>query len=111
GQVADTLRALEHDAELVEAERHVLDTSIATLELQRFSYGAGKATVLQLLDAERVVEQARLGYARARAQRYQDTAALLVALGGGWWQGEAAPGVPGDLRPPPAPSPVPDDRG
>ncbi len=85
GQVADTLRALEHDAELVEAERQVLDTSSATLELQRASYQLGKATLLQLLDAERVAQQARLGYARARAQRYQDTTSLLVAMGGGWW--------------------------
>lgn len=85
GQVADALRALEHDAELVDAERRGLDVSSTTLELQRFSYGAGKANLLQLLDAERIAEQARLGYARARAQRYQDTAALLVAMGGGWW--------------------------
>ncbi len=91
GQVADTLRALEHDAELVDAERRVLDASTATLELQRFSYQAGKATLLQLLDAERVAQQARLGYARARAERYQDSAALLVAMGGGWWDAEPAP--------------------
>jgi NodT family efflux transporter outer membrane factor (OMF) lipoprotein len=89
GQVADTLRALEHDAELVDAERCVLDASSATLELQRFSYAAGKANLLQLLDAQRIAEQARLGYARARAQRYQDTTALLVAMGGGWWDAPA----------------------
>jgi NodT family efflux transporter outer membrane factor (OMF) lipoprotein len=91
GQVADTLRALEHDAELVDAERRALDSSTATLELQRFSYAAGKSNLLQLLDAERLSQQSRLGYARARAQRYQDTTLLLVAMGGGWWDASDRP--------------------
>jgi len=29
--------------------------------------------------------QASIGYLQALAQRYQDTVALFVALGGGWW--------------------------
>ena len=29
--------------------------------------------------------QARVAYIQARAQRLQDTVALFVALGGGWW--------------------------
>lgn len=84
-QVADTLRALAHDAELVDAERRVLESASESLELQRASYAAGKTTVLNLIDAERVYQQARLGFARARAQRLQDSAQLFVALGGGWW--------------------------
>jgi outer membrane protein TolC len=32
--------------------------------------------------------QARIGYLQALAQRFQDTAALLVALGGGWWNAD-----------------------
>lgn len=93
GQVADTLRALAHDAELIEAQRRVLDTSNAALELQRYSFTAGKANLLQLIDAERVAHESLLGYARARAQQYQDVAALVVAMGGGWWNMErlAAP--------------------
>jgi NodT family efflux transporter outer membrane factor (OMF) lipoprotein len=85
-QVADVLRALAHDAELVGAEKTALDTSLASLKLQRLSYAAGKSDLLQLLDAERAYQQARLGYARAQAQRYQDTAQLFVAMGGAWWQ-------------------------
>lgn len=84
-QVADTLRALEHDAELVTAEQSALQASHAALTLQRASYAAGKSDLLQLLDAERAYQQARLGHARAQAQRYQDSAQLLVAMGGGWW--------------------------
>jgi NodT family efflux transporter outer membrane factor (OMF) lipoprotein len=95
GQVADTLRALEHDADLVDAERHALDTSDRARVLQRISYEAGKSDLLQLLDAERLYQQARLGYARAEAQRFQDTVQLFVAMGGGWWQPDA-PGLQAD---------------
>jgi len=91
-QVADVLRALAHDAELVGAQKTALDTSQTSLKLQRLSYAAGKSDLLQLLDAERAYQQARLGYVRAQAQRYQDTAQLFVAMGGGWWEAkELAP--------------------
>ena len=86
GQVADTLRALGHDADLVDTERRSLDASDAALGLQRVSYAAGKVDVLRLLDSERSYQQARLGYTRAKAQRYLDSALLLVAMGGGWWE-------------------------
>lgn len=89
GQVADTLRALGHDAELVKAARSALDTSDASLGLQRVSYAAGKIDGLRLLGSERSYQQARLGYARAKAQRYLDSALLLVAMGGGWLENPA----------------------
>jgi outer membrane protein TolC len=38
--------------------------------------------VLQILDAERAVQRARIGAAGAQAQRLQDSAELIVALGG-----------------------------
>ncbi|MFZ1099293.1 MAG: hypothetical protein WAN26_07805 [Steroidobacteraceae bacterium] len=40
--------------------------------------------------AERTHAQAHLSYASAQVQQYEDTAGLLVALGGGWWQDPAA---------------------
>ena len=83
GQVADTLRALEHDAEFLQAEKQSLNAAKASLDLQRISYAAGKSDVLQLITAERGYQQARLGYIRAQAQRYQDTAEFFVAMGGG----------------------------
>lgn len=81
-QVADVLAALDHDAEQLAAQRNALDTSEANLRLTRESYAAGNVGVLQVLDAERLSQQARLGYVRAQAQRYQDTSQLFVALGG-----------------------------
>jgi NodT family efflux transporter outer membrane factor (OMF) lipoprotein len=86
GQVADTLEALGHDADLVADQRQALDVATASLALQRLSYAAGKSDFLQLLVSERLDQQARLGYASAQAQRYQDTTQLFVAMGGGWWQ-------------------------
>ncbi|HEY2775919.1 MAG TPA: efflux transporter outer membrane subunit [Candidatus Binatia bacterium] len=85
GQVADTLRGLAHDRDLVEAARRALDVSSESLALQRLTYHAGKTDLLLLLAAGRSYNQARVTYARAQAQRYSDTAELFVALGGGWW--------------------------
>ena len=84
-QVADVLEALSHDADLVAAERHALDVADRSRALQRLSYREGKSDLLRLLDAERLYQQARLGYARAEAQRFEDTTQLFVAMGGGAW--------------------------
>jgi outer membrane protein TolC len=92
GQVADTLQALAHDSDLVAAARQALDVADGSLTLQRLSYQAGKSDVLLLVESQRLDQQARLGYARAQTQRYQDTAQLFVAMGGRWWMaGDLAP--------------------
>jgi NodT family efflux transporter outer membrane factor (OMF) lipoprotein len=92
GQVADALRALDHDARLVETERQALSVADTSLSLQRLGYDAGRNDILKLIDAERGDQQARIGYARAVAQRYLDTAQLFVAMGGGWSNGRALGG-------------------
>jgi len=89
-QVADVLQALSHDADLVADQRHALDVAERSRALQRLSYGEGKTDLLRLLDAERLYQQARLGYARAEAQRFEDTTQLFVAMGGGWWRDSLA---------------------
>jgi NodT family efflux transporter outer membrane factor (OMF) lipoprotein len=85
GQVADILQALSHDADLLAAQQHALDLASEAVRLQRIDYANGGTGIVALLDAQRQYQQARLGYARAEAQRYQDTIQLLVAMGGGWW--------------------------
>jgi NodT family efflux transporter outer membrane factor (OMF) lipoprotein len=92
GQVADLLDALTHDAESVEYQKRALDSTQASVALTRKSYAAGEAKLLEVLDAERLFEQASLGYARAEAQRFSDTAQLFVAMGGGWqnWRNKDA---------------------
>jgi outer membrane protein TolC len=92
GQVADTLQALVHDADLVAATRKALDVADSALALQRLSYQAGKSDVLLLIESQRLDQQARLSYAQAQTQRYHDTAQLFVAMGGRWW-------TAGDLGP------------
>jgi NodT family efflux transporter outer membrane factor (OMF) lipoprotein len=106
GQVADLLEALAHDAEFLAAQRRALDASQASLSLTRRSYSLGNSTLLQVLDAQRLDEQARLGYVRAEAQRYLDTVQLFVAMGGGWWQSDAgAQPLPAAARSTPSTSP------
>ncbi|HEV8014048.1 MAG TPA: efflux transporter outer membrane subunit [Stellaceae bacterium] len=85
GQVADTLDGLAHDSEQLAAEQAAYQSADATVRLTRTSYSLGNASLLQVLDAQRQLQQARLGLARAEAQRYLDSAQLFVALGGGWW--------------------------
>jgi NodT family efflux transporter outer membrane factor (OMF) lipoprotein len=85
GQVADDLWALQYDAELLTVDRHSMDVAFEALKLQRQSYSVGTTNVLNLIAAERTYAQARLGYVSAQVQQFIDTASLLTALGGGWW--------------------------
>ena len=94
GQVADALRALDHDAEFVTNARQSLGVSEESLALQRASYAVGKTSVLDLIVAERAYAQAKLAYAAAQIQQFQDTAQLFVVLGGGWRDAEGLPGAP-----------------
>ncbi|MDE2305145.1 MAG: efflux transporter outer membrane subunit [Gammaproteobacteria bacterium] len=82
GQVADALNALQHDAEALAAEESALEVSRASLELTQQSFQAGQSNVFDLLNAERLYQQARLGHARAVSARYQDTVQLYLVLGG-----------------------------
>jgi outer membrane protein TolC len=81
-QVADLLEGLQHDAEQRDAQDQAQQAAQSSLDLARISYQEGNAGVLQVLDAERSYQQARLGYVRAVAQRYLDTVQLFLALGG-----------------------------
>jgi NodT family efflux transporter outer membrane factor (OMF) lipoprotein len=82
GQVADSLQALDHGAEQLQAQSRAEAAARDNLDLTRKSYHEGNIGVLQVLDAERLYQQARLGVVRAEAQRYSDTAQLFLALGG-----------------------------
>ncbi|WP_458763917.1 efflux transporter outer membrane subunit [Cupriavidus basilensis] len=84
GQVADALRALEHDGELVEATRHGRDLAHEALQEILANFQGGTAGYLQVLVADAQFHQADIGYLQARTQRLQDTVALFLALGGGW---------------------------
>jgi NodT family efflux transporter outer membrane factor (OMF) lipoprotein len=89
-QVADTLRGLEHDADALSAEAEAVGTAEEALHLVQINYKAGLATYLQVLVADGLYLQAKIGHIQAVAQRLQDTVALYLALGGGWWNEDKA---------------------
>ncbi len=83
--VADTLTALEQDAEGLKTAAAAADAAKVTLELSQRQWRDGYANYLVLLNAEQGYQQARINLVQAQADRYADTAALFQALGGGWW--------------------------
>ena len=83
-QVADSLKALEHDAETLTAQQASLNASDESLAMINANYQAGLVNYLQVLTVNSQYQQARIAYLQISAQRLQDTVALFIALGGGW---------------------------
>ncbi|HEX6783970.1 MAG TPA: efflux transporter outer membrane subunit [Sphingomicrobium sp.] len=83
--VADTLSALEHDAEALKSTAAATDSAKTSLDLSRLRYKDGYDAYLAVLTAEQTYQQQRLSLVQAQAARFADTAALFQALGGGWW--------------------------
>lgn len=90
-QVADALDAMQHDAETLGAQSQALRAAAEALHLIEANYQAGTVNYLQVLIADYQFQQAKLGYIQAMGQRFQDTGALFVALGGGWWNATENP--------------------
>ncbi len=88
--VADALQALEFDAQTLAAQATAEQAASQRLELTRAQYRIGATGYLNLLDAERSYQQARITLIQARAARLSDTAALYTALGGGWHRDASA---------------------
>ena len=84
-QVGDSLKALEHDAQALRAQGEAQRAAGEALKLVQVNYRAGLAAYTDVWVADVQLHQASIGYLQALAQRYQDTVALFVALGGGWW--------------------------
>lgn len=83
--VADTLRALEADADALKASAEADRAARALFETARRQYALGAISMVALLNAETAYRQAELSLVQAQAGRFADTAALFQALGGGWW--------------------------
>jgi NodT family efflux transporter outer membrane factor (OMF) lipoprotein len=83
--VADTLVALEQDANALKDTAAAADAAKTSLDLARLQYKDGYAGYLAVLNSEQSYQQARLSLVQAEAARFTDTVALFVALGGGWW--------------------------
>ena len=83
--VADVLRALEIDAEAVKAQSEAERATFENFNIAQNRFQSGATSFLTLLDAQRSYQQTRIALVQAQSSRYADTAALFIALGGGWW--------------------------
>ncbi len=83
--VADTLQALQFDAQGLQASLRAERAARRTLELTIRQVELGATSRTALLMARQAHEQTLIALAQARASRYSDTVALYQALGGGWW--------------------------
>ena len=82
--VADALRALQSDARAVKAARRAEDTAKASLDIVEKQLNAGQVNQLAVLNAQQTYLTASVTRVQAEAGRLSDTAALFMALGGGW---------------------------
>jgi len=92
-QVADALRAVQTDGEAFAAYDQAWRRAEDAERIAQGRYAAGGISHQSLLDSQRQLLQTRIARTQADAARYADTAALLQALGGGWWNepAESAP--------------------
>jgi NodT family efflux transporter outer membrane factor (OMF) lipoprotein len=84
--VADSLRAIETDARALKANKAAEDAARQNFVLANKQYHLGGSSYLTLLNAQEQYVQTKLARIQAQAARFNDTAALFQALGGGWWQ-------------------------
>jgi len=84
-EVANALRAIEHDAQTLQAQSQAAAQAEGTYQIASRRYSAGGISQLTLLDAQRQYLQTMLDQTNSAASRYADSASLFQALGGGWW--------------------------
>jgi NodT family efflux transporter outer membrane factor (OMF) lipoprotein len=89
--VADALHAVQSDAETLKAAFAAERAAFKSLEIAGRQLQLGAISYLGLLTAENTFQTALLALVQAQAARYADTAALFLALGGGWWNREDVP--------------------
>ena len=83
--VADTLRALQADADALKASADAERAAKSTFDLAQRQRELGTISLVAVLNAEQAYRQAELALVQAQANRYSDTAGLFQSLGGGWW--------------------------
>lgn len=83
--VADTLQALQYDADALQAAAVAERAAADSLTIARRQVELGDIGYVSLLVAEQAYQQAEIALVQAQANRFADTAALFQALGGGWW--------------------------
>src|ERR1019366_547444 len=89
--VADALRALQSDVRAAKTARRAEDTAKASLEIVQKQLNAGQVNQLAVLNAQQTYLTAAIIRVQTEANRLSDTAALFMALGGGWPVGCTTP--------------------
>jgi NodT family efflux transporter outer membrane factor (OMF) lipoprotein len=89
--VADTLRALQADADALKASAEADRAAKATFDFAQRQRVLGTISLVAVLNAEQSYAQAESTLVQAQANRYADTAGLFQALGGGWWNRKEEP--------------------
>jgi NodT family efflux transporter outer membrane factor (OMF) lipoprotein len=83
--VADSLHAIVSDAEALRTAQHAEQAAKHSLDIAQKQLLLGDVGSLVVITAEQTWLQARLNLINAQTNRLSDSAALLQALGGGWW--------------------------
>ena len=83
--VADSLYALQADADALNAAAKAERAAQVSAALVRKQLDLGQVNLLVLLNSQQAYQQAVISRTQAQANRLMDTAALFQALGGGWW--------------------------
>jgi len=83
--VADTLHAIQADADALKAAAKSEHASKTVLDLTTRQYQSGYISYQNLLAAQQSYQLAVVTLVQAQSGRLGDTAALYQALGGGWW--------------------------
>ncbi|MDA5194417.1 efflux transporter outer membrane subunit [Govanella unica] len=82
--VADAMYALDADAKSFAASVVAETASKKALDLTRVQLDAGDVNILALLTAQTSYQEARISRIQALGERYLDTTAFFLALGGTW---------------------------
>jgi outer membrane protein TolC len=83
-QVADLLSGAAQDQALVEAQARASRAADENARLAKLAYENGAGSLLQVLDAQRQSQRAKLAYIAAQARLRRDLAALFVASAADW---------------------------
>ena len=89
-QVADALYAARHDSEALQSRTEAAREADVAWQIADRRYDAGGISHLDLLEVQRQKLQTALDRTNSAASRFLDSATLIQALGGGWWNKDLA---------------------
>lgn len=83
-EVRDALVSLREEGEAETAQNVRVDSAVKALELANLRYSAGQVGYLEVLDAQRTANEAKIAQLGTRQSRLAASVDLFKALGGGW---------------------------